>query len=162
MKNVPMTTCPTASRRQFAKAASAAALLLAAGCSGGEDAKNTTTSKKEKTGMDFDELKEGLGHWITVSPGIIFFPAPIIGIILQINRIFEPASLIEMMGSGAAYRIVFSCPRNIWKELGDDKAFRGGLDVLPESPPAEIPCLLELLVRAFEHRSVFLQERLGL
>ena len=58
MKNVPMTTCPTASRRQFAKAASAAALLLAAGCSGGEDAKNTTTSKKEETGMDFDELKE--------------------------------------------------------------------------------------------------------
>ena len=31
MKNAPMTTCPTASRRQFAKAASAAALLLA-GC----------------------------------------------------------------------------------------------------------------------------------
>ena len=58
MKKALTTTCPTASRRQFAKAASAAALLLAAGCSGGEDAKNTTTSKKEKTGMDFDELKE--------------------------------------------------------------------------------------------------------
>ena len=59
MKNVPMTTCPTASRRQFAKAASAAALLLAAGCSGDEkETKEKTTKNKEKTGMDFDELKE--------------------------------------------------------------------------------------------------------
>ena len=47
-----------ASRRQFAKVASAAALLLAAGCSGGEDAQDKTARKKEKTGMDFDELKE--------------------------------------------------------------------------------------------------------
>lgn len=59
MKNVPMTTCPTASRRQFAKAASAAALLLAAGCSGDEKVtKEKTTKNKEKAGMDFDELKE--------------------------------------------------------------------------------------------------------
>ena len=59
MKNVPMTTCPTASRRQFAKAASAAALLLAAGCSGGEkETKEKTAINKEKAGMDFDELKE--------------------------------------------------------------------------------------------------------
>ena len=47
-----------ASRRQFAKVASAAALLLAAGCSGGEDAQDKTAKKKEKTGMNFDELKE--------------------------------------------------------------------------------------------------------
>lgn len=55
----PMTTmtCMGASRRQFAKAASAAALIFAAGCSGGEDAGNKN-KKKEKTGMDFDELKE--------------------------------------------------------------------------------------------------------
>ena len=59
MKNAPMTTCPTASRRQFAKAASAAALLLAAGCSGDEKVtKEKTTKNKEKAGMDFDELKE--------------------------------------------------------------------------------------------------------
>ena len=58
MRKALTTPCPTASRRQFAKAASAAALLLAAGCSGGDDATNTTTSKKEKAGMDFDELKE--------------------------------------------------------------------------------------------------------
>ncbi len=47
-----------ASRRQFAKAASAAALIFAAGCSGSEDAKGNKNKKKEKTGMDFDELKE--------------------------------------------------------------------------------------------------------
>ena len=58
MRKALTTPCPTASRRQFAKAASAAALLLAAGCSGGGDATNTTTRKKEKAGMDFDELKE--------------------------------------------------------------------------------------------------------
>ncbi len=52
------TTRLAASRRQFAKVASAAALLLAAGCSGGEDAQDKTAKKKEKTGMDFDELKE--------------------------------------------------------------------------------------------------------
>ena len=59
MKNAPMTTCPTASRRQFAKAASAAELLLAAACSGGEkETKGQTEMNKEKKGMDFDELKE--------------------------------------------------------------------------------------------------------
>ena len=59
MKKALTTTCPTASRRQFAKAASAAALLLAAGCSGDEkETKEKTTKNKEKTGMDFDELKE--------------------------------------------------------------------------------------------------------
>ena len=59
MKKALTTTCPTASRRQFAKAASAAALLLAAGCSGGEkETKEKTTKNKEKKGMDFDELKE--------------------------------------------------------------------------------------------------------
>lgn len=59
MKRALTTNCPTASRRQFAKAASAAALLLAAGCSGGEkETKEKPTKKKEKTGMDFDELKE--------------------------------------------------------------------------------------------------------
>ena len=58
MKKALTTTCPTASRREFAKVASAAALLLAAGCSGGEDAQVKTTKNKEKTGMDFDELKE--------------------------------------------------------------------------------------------------------
>ena len=59
MKKALTTTCPTASRRQFAKAASAAALLLAAGCSGGEkETTEKTTKGKEKTGMDFDELKE--------------------------------------------------------------------------------------------------------
>ena len=52
------TTRLAASRRQFAKVASAAALLLAAGCSGGDDSKDKATNKKEKTGMDFDELKE--------------------------------------------------------------------------------------------------------
>ena len=52
------TTRLAASRRQFAKVASAAALLLAAGCSGGEDEQDKTAKKKEKTGMDFDELKE--------------------------------------------------------------------------------------------------------
>ena len=52
------TTRLAASRRQFAKVASAAALLLAAGCSGGDDSKDKVTNKKEKTGMDFDELKE--------------------------------------------------------------------------------------------------------
>ncbi len=52
------TTRLAASRREFAKVASAAALLLAAGCSGGEDAQDKTTKKKEKTGMNFDELKE--------------------------------------------------------------------------------------------------------
>ena len=54
MKAALTTTCRTASRRQFAKAASAAALLLAAGHSRGEG----TTANKEKIGMDFDELKE--------------------------------------------------------------------------------------------------------
>ena len=59
MKKALTTTCPTASRRQFAKAASAAALLLTAGCSGGEkETTEKTTKNKEKTGMDFDELKE--------------------------------------------------------------------------------------------------------
>ena len=59
MKRALTTTCPTASRRQFAKAASAAALLLAAGCSGDEKVtKEKTTKNKEKAGMDFDELKE--------------------------------------------------------------------------------------------------------
>ena len=57
-KTQETTTRLAASRRQFAKVASAAALLLAAGCSGGEDAQDKTTKKKEKTGMDFDELKE--------------------------------------------------------------------------------------------------------
>ena len=52
------TTRLAASRREFAKVASAAALLLAAGCSGGDDSKDKATNKKEKTGMDFDELKE--------------------------------------------------------------------------------------------------------
>ena len=57
-KKTGTTTCWTASRRQFAKAASAAALLLAAGHPGGVNAQDKTTNQKEKAGMDFDELKE--------------------------------------------------------------------------------------------------------
>ena len=52
------TACPTASRRQFAKAASAAALLLAAGHARGKGVRDAISKKKEKAGMDFDELKE--------------------------------------------------------------------------------------------------------
>ena len=58
MKKALTTTCPTASRRQFAKAASAAALLLAAGYPRGARAKDAAAKGKGRTGMDFDELKE--------------------------------------------------------------------------------------------------------
>ena len=58
-RTLEKTTPPlAASRRQFAKAASAAALLLAAGYPRGARAKDAAAKGKERTGMDFDELKE--------------------------------------------------------------------------------------------------------
>ena len=74
--------------------------------------------------MDFEKLQDRIGGRETVPSGIFFLPAPERRVILKEERIFEPASLIEVMGRRAANRIVFSSPRDIGKELGDDKTFR--------------------------------------
>ena len=108
--------------------------------------------------MDFIELEESLRGRETVSAGVALFPAPICGIIFQIGRILQPTTLVEMMGGRTANGIVLPSPRHIRKELGDNEAFRGRFHMLAESPPSEIPCLLQFLVRALEDRNILFQE----
>lgn len=63
------------------------------------------------------------------------------------DSVARPASLPEIVAGGATNGIVFAAPNDLRQELGDHGAVRRVLDVLAESPPAEVIDNLDFLVR---------------
>ena len=101
---------------------------------------------------------EGVGGPEAVAADAASLAEPEERVVVEEPRVVQPATFVKVMARGAVDRVVLAGPTDRGKKLGDDETLRRPLEVLAESPPAEVIGLLDLLIRAVQQRDVVAEE----